>query len=80
MKSKVLGLSNYCKSLLWVNHTHLQKHQQNVTEDFLPHILINPGYKTFIYFVSSLLGSQLHLKLVLRCVALTPNKGVYFSE
>lgn len=73
MRSEISALSNYCEILLWINHTHLQNHQQSVSEDFSPHILINTDYKTFIYFVSSLLGTQCHLKLVLSYVALTPN-------
>lgn len=74
MRSEVSGLPNYCKILLWINHTHLQNHQQSVSEHSSPHhILINTGYKAFIYFVSSLLGTQRHLTFVLSYVALTPN-------
>lgn len=73
MRSEVSALPNYCKILLWINHTHLQNHQQSVSEDLFPHILINTGYKALIYFVSHLLGTQRHLTLVLSYVALTPN-------
>ena len=41
-----------------------------------PHILINTGFKTSAYFVSSLVGTQLHLKVVLMYVPLTPKQGV----